>query len=343
MTDTLLRSLRNHMLDEAEPLAGLLRKCLLLAAETGSESLRQWARKELNGYDETDGLPSYRKLPMPPISADTLSGNTWASNMTYSVLQLSAAAREHIRDGFPLYQPIEEMEKIAAQKSVSFTSPGLTYAQHVWNEELPFGQKVVNLRFTLSGSMFAGVLGQIRTQLVDLVADLTASTPLAELPRKELVDAAVGTHIGAQYNTTIQSANGPTAIGDGATAKSEGLSVDEAIRLLDAVRDASADVADKKARSELIEAIDDLRGELEAAAPDTGAVVNKVGKLKNVAASIGGAGLSAAVSGAVEALTSLVVAAAAPASRPCPFSNRSHRHARSGATTQPTPSGTPPS
>lgn len=35
MTDSLLRSLREHMLDESEPLAGLLRKCLLLGAETG--------------------------------------------------------------------------------------------------------------------------------------------------------------------------------------------------------------------------------------------------------------------------------------------------------------------
>ena len=49
MTDTLLRSLRERMLDESEPLAGLLRKCLLVGAETGSRR-RDRARKELNGY-----------------------------------------------------------------------------------------------------------------------------------------------------------------------------------------------------------------------------------------------------------------------------------------------------
>ncbi len=32
------------MLDESEPLAGLLRKCLLLGAETGSGSLRESVR-----------------------------------------------------------------------------------------------------------------------------------------------------------------------------------------------------------------------------------------------------------------------------------------------------------
>ncbi|MFF0366375.1 hypothetical protein [Micromonospora sp. NPDC005087] len=44
MTDTLLRSLRERMLDESEPLAGLLRKCLLLGAETGSEAPRLGAQ-----------------------------------------------------------------------------------------------------------------------------------------------------------------------------------------------------------------------------------------------------------------------------------------------------------
>ncbi|MBT2598120.1 hypothetical protein [Arthrobacter sp. ISL-72] len=58
MTNTLLGSLREQILDESEPLAGLLRKCLLLGAETGSESLRQWARYELSGYDDDAEVPA---------------------------------------------------------------------------------------------------------------------------------------------------------------------------------------------------------------------------------------------------------------------------------------------
>ncbi|WP_163544611.1 hypothetical protein [Occultella kanbiaonis] len=213
MTDTLLRSLRERLLDESEPLAGLLRKCLLLGAETGSESLRQWARHELNGYEEGAELPNYRKLPTPPISVDSLSGNTWAKNVTYSRLQLPASAQECIGEQFLLHQPIEELEKFATQRSLAFTGTGLAYAQHLWNKELGPFQHIVGMSFTLSGSAISGVLGQIRTQLVDVVADLTTDTPLAELPGKEQVDAAVGQHIGTQYNTTIHAASGPTAIG----------------------------------------------------------------------------------------------------------------------------------
>lgn len=310
MNDSLLTSLRNRILDEGEPLAGLLRKCLMLGAETGSDSLRQWARKELKGYESGDELPSYRRLPWPPLSADTMSGNTWAKNMTYSVLHLPQKAREFLGDEFLLHQPIEELEQIATQQSLSFSNNGLTYAQHLWNEGLGPFQEIVNLRFTASGSMFVGVLGQIRTQLVDLVADLTATTPLRELPRKDAVDAAVSTHIGVQYNTTIEKTSGPTAVGNNAAAKTTGLSVDDAIRLLDSVRESTREIKDEGDRAEVLGVLKDLQDALRVTAPSTTEVVGKVGKLKDVAARIGGAGLSAAVSAAVEGLTTMVMSGA---------------------------------
>lgn len=57
MADTLLRSLFTQVLDESQALPGLLRKCLALGAETGSESLRSWARNELNGYHDQEAVP----------------------------------------------------------------------------------------------------------------------------------------------------------------------------------------------------------------------------------------------------------------------------------------------
>lgn len=94
MTDTLLRSLRERLLDESEPLAGMLRKCLLLGAETGSEALRDWARKELNGYGSEDEVPKYRKVGGPPIAMDSISGYTLAKNQIIARHQLPREAWE---------------------------------------------------------------------------------------------------------------------------------------------------------------------------------------------------------------------------------------------------------
>jgi hypothetical protein len=173
----------------------------------------------------------------------------------------------------------------------------------------PFEQ-VVSMSFVMSGSAFSGVLGQIRTQLIDVVADLTADTPLAELPRSDQVDAAVGQHIGTQYKTEIHGANGPIGIGTNASATSEGLTIDEVIRLLDAVRDASGVVVDERAKAELLEAVKDLRVEAQSGAPDTAQVVKKAGRLRAAAASIGIPAVSSAVGGAVEAFMSLAMGGA---------------------------------
>lgn len=310
MTDTLLRSLREHLLDESEPLAGLLRKCLLLGAETGSDSLRQWARYELNGYEEGVELPSYRMLPAPTLMVDSFSGPNRTTGQAFDRLQLPPKARECVPEKMPFHQPIEELQKLAEQKTLSFTGPGLGFAVKRWNDVLDWRQQVTGMHFELSGSVITGILGQIRTQLVDMVADLTAETPLAELPGKAAVDAAVEQHIGTQYITTIQTANGPTAIGTGATAKSEGLSLDEAIRLIEAVRLASDESGEFEGKSELLEAAQDLRAEIVADSPSTGEVIKKAGRLQKLAEGVGLPLLTAAAAGAVEAVTGLALGGA---------------------------------
>lgn len=310
MTNNLLSSLRERVLDESEPLAGLLRKCLLLGAETGSQSLRQWARYELSGYDEDVDVPSYRLLPPLPIRVDSFSGNTWTKGQTFDRLQLPLEARAGVPESFPLRQPVEELESLTGKSSVSFTSTGLAYAQTIWNRELGPFQQIVGMSYSLPGSVLTGVLGQIRTQLVDVVADLTAETPLAELPKKEAVDAAVGQHIGTQYNTTIQTANGPTAFGHRAKIKTEGLNIEDAIKLLEAVQAAAKDIPDAEVRAALLAAVADLRAATEQEAPDTGDIVKTAGKLRAVAARIGIPAVTAAASGAVETFTSLALSGA---------------------------------
>ena len=309
MTDTLLRSLREHLLDESEPLAGLLRKCLLLGAETGSHSLREWARNELNGYGDEDEVPEYRKVQSVPIAMDSMSGNTWTKNQIITRHQLPQAAWEYVPEDFPFKQPIEELEQLAAKGSLSFTSPGLSMAQDIWNAKLDMFQNIVGMHYTMTGSVLSGILGQVRTKLVDLIADLTTSTPLAELPKKDQVDAAVTHRLGDIYNTTIQSANGPVAIGAKAKANSEGLNVDDALRLLEQVQQAAVGVDDTEL-AELLEAVAELRAAVEQEAPDTGDVVKKVGKLRAIADKIGVASVSAAAGGAAQALIELAVSGA---------------------------------
>lgn len=309
MTDTLLQSLREHMLDESEPLAGLLRKCLLLGAETGSGSLREWARRELNGYGDEEEAPEYRKIPEVPISVDSVAGNTWIKGQTLNRLQLPEKAREHLPESLSFKQPIEELERLAEQKSLTFGSPGLAYARTVWNRQLGPFENIVGLSYVLTGSVLAGMLGQIRTQLVDIIADLTSGTPLSELPNKARVDAAVNARVGQArdvYNTTIHEAKGATAIGGRATATAEGISVENALKMLGEVQQAASDLEAGR-RAELEAAVVELREAIDQESPDTGEVVKNVGKLRAAAAKLGVVAITTAANSATQAVTELAV------------------------------------
>lgn len=307
MTNPLLRSLRDRALDESEPLAGLLRKCLLLGAETGSSALRDWARLELNGYPDKASVPDYRKIASVPMVMDSLSGNFWTKNQTVTRFQFPEGPQKYVDEELHLTQPVEELERLAQGNSLMLTTAGLSVAQSMWNREIAPYQSIVNLSFSLSGSVIAGILGQIRTKLVDLIADLTTTTPLTELPRREDVDAAMQQrigHVGDVYTTTVVKPGGTVAIGRSASA-AMGISVEEVLSLLSAVRVAADETPDDTA--ELEDALTELQKAVMRPQPDTGEVVKQAGKLRSLAEQLGVSAVSSATGAAVTALTNLAM------------------------------------
>lgn len=308
MNDTLLRDLRNTMLQESEPLAGLLRKCLLLGAETGSVSLRDWARRELNGYGSEDEVPEYRKLHGVPISMNYVAGYTVVTGQIIDRFNLPANALEFVPEFMVLRQPVETLERQMLQSSLAFQSPGLSYAQALMNDESDEFQQITGLSYVMAGSALTGVVGQVRTKLVDLVADLTADTPPTALPDKKQVDEAVSRRVGDVYNTTIHATSGPVAVGAKAKAKSEGLSVAEVLELLDGLKaTVQVELAGADFAAEVLEALADLRDELAAESPDTGEAVKKAGRLRKLGSKLGGAAVVAATEGAAGAVAELAM------------------------------------
>lgn len=59
MAGTLLADLKVNVLRPDYPIADLLRACLMLGSELGSEKLQRWATEELQGYPATDSVPEY--------------------------------------------------------------------------------------------------------------------------------------------------------------------------------------------------------------------------------------------------------------------------------------------
>jgi hypothetical protein len=58
----LLAQIEAGVLDDSVPLSSLLQKCIVLGGKAGSEKMRDWARQELNGYQDFHSIPDYRRL-----------------------------------------------------------------------------------------------------------------------------------------------------------------------------------------------------------------------------------------------------------------------------------------
>ena len=53
----LLAQIEVGVLDDSVPLSSLLQKCIVLGGKAGSEKMRDWARQELNGYQDLQSIP----------------------------------------------------------------------------------------------------------------------------------------------------------------------------------------------------------------------------------------------------------------------------------------------
>jgi hypothetical protein len=280
----ILNDLRNEVTDESAPLAGLLRKCLFLGIETKSSDLRDWAKLELNGYEGITEIPSYRIFPTPPITASYMSFAGRVSGQKWSRHDLGKAG-EHIKPTFSFVNSIEEIEELSKGGQASFIPPELMQARALFNADEENIHTIIDLHYTLAGSLMAGIVGQVRTRLVEIVAELSTEIPLDGLPRKEVVDATTYQNIEAQYITTIGEPSGSVAVGTSANAVTDnGISVDDAFKLIEKIRAEVESLKGSDGQEEIVAVLEDIESDVESGA---GVNIEKTNRLTSLAGSLG--------------------------------------------------------
>jgi hypothetical protein len=96
------------------PVKVALRHCLSLGSRAGSAALRDWASKELEGYEPDDELPAYRVLPAT-LKIDGAAPGGWIKGQPFSPLMLPDFVQEVLgtEEQVCLRQGIAEIEKLA--------------------------------------------------------------------------------------------------------------------------------------------------------------------------------------------------------------------------------------
>jgi hypothetical protein len=193
--DGLLAAIEAGVLDDSTSLATLLQKCIVLGGHAGSERLRDWARKELNGYAGEE-LPGYRRLPAPLYVKVTNQAGYNPITQRFYGRELPESIQNTVKwEEVPLDCSVGELEAMirrgdnTVQLSPSWsgmlvetlnelnTSPNSRASVAYWEVQL------VSIQ---------GVLVRVRTALAELVAELISMTPEGQaVPDKQAADQAV--------------------------------------------------------------------------------------------------------------------------------------------------------
>jgi hypothetical protein len=232
----LIDQIEDDALSPDTSISETLRKLMALGGQVRSTELREWASRELRGYAGSGvELPRYRRQGAV-IQIDLVSGTTIMRGRQVSPSHFPKEVRDLLREEVPLGQGIGEIEAMAEQAHerggyIQMTVPNSQDVARLWDHQVgdPY-QQITGIYWSLNEAALRGVIDQVKTTLVELVAEMRAGMPDSdEAPSGEMADKAVhvvvygdearvnvtaATGDGAQVQNTAQQAgdNGGTAV-----------------------------------------------------------------------------------------------------------------------------------
>jgi hypothetical protein len=178
----LLEEIETGALDQKTPIATLLRKVIILGGQAGSEEMRGWASRELDGYGPKDELPPYRRFTAP-LCVDSVNPRWKNAGQMITPLDLPEAARDQITNLVELTTRIAGVEAFARE-----SPPDKTLKAHPRGTELALAimnshgenWQVTDLYWAMTPTLFGGVVDAVRTTLTKMVGELRTAAYLAQ-------------------------------------------------------------------------------------------------------------------------------------------------------------------
>jgi hypothetical protein len=221
--DGLLAQIEAGVVDPRVPLSVLLPKCILLGGQAGSEKMRDWARRELNGYGGPDDVPDYRHVPAALMAMITNRAGYNGRAVRFDDSVFPAQIREIIREKVDLEEAIlshgiGQLEAMASAgvQDHQLLPPWAGFIADTLNERgmVPNG-RVADVYLSVPNVAVQGVLVRIRSALADLVAELIALTPQdQQVPDGAAADQAIRLVVNGDRNVINYS---PQHAGNGGT------------------------------------------------------------------------------------------------------------------------------
>lgn len=229
----LLVQIEADIVDDRVPLSSLLQRCIVLGGQAGSEKMRDWARRELNGYAGADTVPDYRHIPAAVMAVITNRAGYRGMTQRIDDSVFPRQVRDMIREKIDLEDAVlgegigvlEAMADQGTEEHRLIPSWSSFIADTLNQFNMAPNSRVVEVYWSVSNVSIRGLLVRVRTALAELVAELITLTPQdQEVPGKLAADQAVQFVVTGErpvvHYTVQQVADGGTnvAVGAGSAA-----------------------------------------------------------------------------------------------------------------------------
>ncbi|MCZ7936653.1 hypothetical protein [Agrobacterium salinitolerans] len=175
----LLAEIQNDALNDATPVATMLRKVLVLASYLDSDVLEEWVTHELNGYPSTVDLPSYRLLQMNfKVSGgngfQNIEGAPLSSRSVIHATKIKDIDVLKFREAIGTIDP----ETLKASEYISVNL--MNYAHFLYEKVIEPSYAVHNFWGALAPHQIIGVVEAVRNRVLEFVLALRKTYPIAD-------------------------------------------------------------------------------------------------------------------------------------------------------------------
>ena len=178
---SLLREIQTDAVDSKCKVSDLLRKCKILAARLGNDDFKIWVDSELNGYELSDSIPSYR-VYNNVLSKGHFSG-AFGSGLRNADIPSNCFPKEFRKDltTVSLVAPIAEIESLV-QKSIKgklLQQPWDSNFVAMFNNKVYENMICVQAWKVIPSTKLEGIIDIVKTRILNFVLEIEAINPNA--------------------------------------------------------------------------------------------------------------------------------------------------------------------
>lgn len=178
---SLLREIQTDAVDSKCKVSDLLRKCKILAARLGNDDFKIWVDSELNGYELSDSIPSYR-VYNNVLSKGHFSG-AFGSGLRNADIPSNCFPKEFRKDltTVSLVAPIAEIESLVQKfiKGKLLQQPWDSNFVAMFNNKVYENMICVQAWKVIPSTKLEGIIDIVKTRILNFVLEIEAINPNA--------------------------------------------------------------------------------------------------------------------------------------------------------------------